>query len=242
MDCNELKQRIMADPHAAFDDEELAQCEDCRALLDEMRALDATLKQAMSIDVPPLSMPELPAIDTDNVVGLPARRRVAKAPVWLATAAAVTLAAFLGINSFVGHDHEHGAEGAIVEQIIAHMDHEPWSLVVTDVPVSDTRLNRIVPASVANVSHDAGLITYAESCEINGNVVPHLVIQGENGPVTIILLPDEKVDASTPFEGGGFKGILVPVGEGSIAIIGEEGPENLNRIQEQFVSSAAWST
>ncbi len=230
----------MADPHAAFDDEELAQCEECRALLEEMRALDAQLKQAMAIDVPPLSMPELPAIDTDKVVGLPTRRRVAKAPVWLATAAAVTLAAFLGVNSFIGHDHDNSL--AITDQIIAHMDHEPWSLVVTDVPVSDRRLNRIVPASVANVSHDAGLITYAESCEINGNVVPHLVIQGERGPVTIILLPDEKIDATTPFEGGGFTGILVPVGEGSIAIIGEEGPENLNRIREQFVSSAAWST
>ena len=101
MDCNELKQRIMADPHAAFDDEELAQCEDCRALLEEMRALDAQLKQAMAIDVPPLSMPELPAIDTDKVVGLPTRRRVAKAPVWLATAAAVTSAQLMPTGSCV---------------------------------------------------------------------------------------------------------------------------------------------
>ncbi len=238
MDCNELKNRILADPSATFDEDELASCEGCKELLEEARAMDAKLAKAMAIDVPPLSMPELPDIDTDNVVGLPARRG-GTAPIWLATAAAVTLAAFLGINTFVGHDH---GDLSITDQIIAHMDHEPYSLVVTDVPVSDSRLNRIVPTSIANVSHDAGLITYAESCEINGNVVPHLVIQGERGPVTIILLPDEKTDAPTPFEGGGFSGLLVPVGEGSIAIIGEEGPENLDRIREKFVSSAAWST
>ncbi len=238
MDCNELKQRILADPSATYDEADLAACDGARALLDEVRALDEKLKPAMAIDVPPLSMPELPEIDTDKVVGLPTRRG-GKAPIWLATAAAVTLAAFLGINSFVGHDH---SGLSIEDQIIAHMDHEPWSLKVTDVPVNDRRLNRIVPASIANVSHDAGLITYAESCEINGNVVPHLVIQGERGPVTIILLPDEEVDGPSRFEGGGFSGVLVPVGKGSIAIIGEEGPENLERIQREFVSSAAWST
>ncbi|MEM9687892.1 MAG: DUF3379 family protein [Pseudomonadota bacterium] len=239
MDCNELKQKIYADPYAVTE-AELAECEDCRVLLDEVRATDAQLKQAMSIGVPPLKMPELPAIDTDNVVGLPTRR-AKKAPMWLATAAAVTLAAFLGINTFTGHDHSHD-DATLAAQIIEHMAHEPYALKVTDVPVSDRRLNRIVPATVADVSHDAGLITYAESCEINGNLVPHLVIQGENGPVTIILLPDEKVESATPLDGGGFKGLLVPVGEGSIAILGEESPESMQRIRESFTSSANWST
>ena len=99
-----------------------------------------------------------------------------------------------------------------------------------------------MPANVANVSHDAGLITYAQSCEINGNKVPHLVIQGERGPVTIILLPDEKVDEVTPLEGERFNGVLVPVGDGSIAIIGEDDPDNLKRIEQSFASSVTWST
>lgn len=239
MGCNELKQKIFADPYAVTEDD-LVECEDCRGLLKDVRAMDATLKQAMMIDVPPLSMPELPAVDANKVVALPARRR-GNAPLWLATAAAVTLAAFLGINRFVGHDHDHG-NLPLADQIIAAMDHEPLSLRVTDVPVSDRQLSRIVPSNVANVSHDAGLITYAESCEINGKLVPHLVIQGERGPVTIILMPDEKVESDTPLEGGGFKGLLVPVGEGSIAIIGEDNPDNLERIRKSFVSSVTWST
>ena len=238
MDCNELKQRILADPSADFDEAELASCEGCRELLEDVRAMDAKLKQAMAIDVPPLSMPELPEIDTDKVVGLPTRRG-GKAPIWLATAAAVTLAAFLGVNSFIGHDH---GDLSLADEIIAHMDHEPYALRVTDVPVSDSRLTRIVPANVANVSHDAGLITYAQSCEINGDKVPHLVIQGERGPVTIILLPDEKVDEVTPLEGERFNGVLVPVGDGSIAIIGEDDPDNLKRIEQSFASSVTWST
>ncbi len=238
MDCNEFRQMILGDPSTADGEAHLESCTECQAYLEDIHSLDATLKQAMSIDVPPLPMPELPEIDTDNVVGLPARRR-GKAPVWLATAAAVTLAAFLGINSFVGHDHDGLS---LADELIAHMDHEPYALQVTDVPVSDSRLTRIVPANIANLSHDAGLITYAQSCEINGNKVPHLVIQGERGPVTIILLPDEKVEDVTPLEGERFNGVLVPVGDGSIAIIGEDDPDNLKRIEKSFVSSVTWST
>ena len=112
---------------------------------------------------------------------------------------------------------------------------------VTDNPVSDGRLNRIVPASVANVNHDAGLITYAQSCVINGKRVPHLVIQGKNGPVTILLMPDEEVDAAVELEGESINGVILPVGNGSIAIIGEE-DENLSPIQENLLNSVTWST
>ncbi|MEM9400851.1 MAG: DUF3379 family protein [Pseudomonadota bacterium] len=237
MDCNELKQKIYADPNAVTE-AELAECEDCRVLLDEVRATDAQLKQAMSIDVPPLKMPELPAIDTDNVVGLPTRR-AKKAPMWLATAAAVTLAAFLGINTFFP-DTSHLP---LNDQIALVMDHDPWSMEVTDVPVSDRKLSRVVPTRVADLSHDdAGLITYARSCEINGNTVPHLVIQGERGPVTIILMPEEKVESATPLEARGYSGLIVPVGEGSIAIIGEDDPDSVERIRKGFESSVNWST
>ncbi|MEM7503868.1 MAG: hypothetical protein AAF417_17590 [Pseudomonadota bacterium] len=61
MGFNELKQKILADPYAVTDDD-LVESEDCRALLKDIRAMDATLKQAMMIDVPPMSMPELPEI------------------------------------------------------------------------------------------------------------------------------------------------------------------------------------
>lgn len=83
MGCIELKQKIFADPYAVTEDD-LAEGEDCWALLEDVRAMDATLKQAMTIDVPSRSMPELPEIDANKVVDLPVRRR-GKAPLWLVT-------------------------------------------------------------------------------------------------------------------------------------------------------------
>ena len=91
------------------------------------------------------------------------------------------------------------------------------------------------------MNHDAGLITYAQTCVINGKKIPHLVVQGERGPVTILLLPDEMIDAATQIEGESINGILLPVGSGSIAIIGER-DERLDAIQENVVNSVTWST
>ncbi len=238
MECSEFRQMIMGDPSTADGEAHIESCVECQAYLREVQSLDATLQKAMALPVPELTMPELPDIDDSNVTSITPRRR--KAPVWLAMAATVALAAFVGIRAFVPHDH--GGFDSLADEIIAHMDHEPYSRVVTDVAVSDRRLARVVPASVANLSHDAGLITYAQTCEINGKQTPHLVIQGERGPVTILLLPDETIESAQPLMGESFTGVLLPVGSGSIAIIAEDEGEDLERIQKSLMDSVSWRT
>ena len=129
----------------------------------------------------------------------------------------------------------------LADEVLAHLDHEPRSLRVTDVPVSDRRLQRAVPASMAVFDRDATLITYANPCIINGKRVPHLVIQGQHGPITVLLMPEEKVDETTPLDGNAVHGVILPVGDGSIAIIGPR-DEPLEPIQENVRASLTWTT
>jgi hypothetical protein len=178
----------------------------------------------------------LPDIDSSDVVSLPVRRRVAT-PVRLAVAATVVLAAFIGFRMIGGNV----TYPSLADEIVAHLDHEPYALRVTDEAVSDRRLAKVVPGDVANMNHDAGLITYAQTCVINGRKIPHLVIQGAQGPVTILLLPDEAIDDAVQLEGESINGVLLPVGGGSVAIIGER-DEQLDAIQESVVNSVTWST
>ena len=70
MDCVEFRQMVTGDPSTAEGEAHLESCADCRDYLEQVHALDAKLKKAMAIDVPPLSMPELPEIETGNVVSL----------------------------------------------------------------------------------------------------------------------------------------------------------------------------
>ena len=193
------------------------------------------LAKALAIDVPPLTMPELPEVDTDKVVSLGARRQMSK-PAWFAVAASVMLAAVIGVRMIgFGVSYE-----SLADEVIAHLDHEPYALRVTDEPVNASRLAKVVPASIGDMNHDAGLITYAQTCRINGKDVPHLVIQGQLGPVTILLMPEESVAEATPLDGENIHGLILPVGNGSIAIIGAR-EENLERIENNVVSSVNWS-
>jgi len=233
--CEEYREAIAANPSFDGGAAHLSQCASCQAFRKEMQALDLRIAGALALSVPEFDMPELADIDTSNVTAMPIRRF--GVPVWLAVAATVTLAAFVGFR-MLGDDLSNAT---LAEQVVAHIDHEPYAFRVVDEAVPEQRLQQIMAASVATMDHSAGLITYAQSCLINGRDVPHLVIQGERGPVTILLMPYEKISGPQAVQGENVRGVILPVGDGSIAIIGVEG-ERLESIEEQVKNSVTWST
>ena len=237
MNCEDYRQAIAGNPALEDDTGHVAGCKPCAAFRDEILTLDGRLKAAMEIDVPELSMPELPAIETDNVATLPTRRLAAMPATWFAVAATVLLGVFVGLKI----DDFGTSYDSLAEEVLAHMDHEPGATRVTNIPVSERRLMKVVSSDVATMKEDIGLITYAQSCVINGKTVPHLVVQGENGPITILLMPDETIQDAKELKGVGVEGVILPVGNGSIAIIGER-EEHLEEATEKILNSVTWST
>jgi hypothetical protein len=152
-------------------------------------------------------------------------------------AATIVVAALIGVR-FVGTDIQYETLG---EEILAHLDNEQAALQVTNVAVTDEQLSAVVPGDVARLDRSAGLITYAQSCPIRGHQVPHLVIQGEYGPITILLMPEETVTGAESIRGDNVNGVILPVGKGSIAIIGGS-RERLDRVQQRVLESVTWST
>jgi hypothetical protein len=234
MNCDQYREAISGDPSFDGGAGHLSGCSSCQAYRQEVITRDDKILRALSLDVPELNMPDLPDIETSNVVSLNSRRRFSP-PTWFAVAATVVVAAVIGIR-FVGVDNQ-----TLAEDVLAHLDGESHALVVTDVEVSDERFRSVVPARIASMNRSAGLITYARSCEINGRDVPHLVIQGEHGPVTILLMPEEKIPSALPLDGDTVHGVILPVGSGSIAIIGVR-EERLDLIEERVLKSVTWST
>jgi Protein of unknown function (DUF3379) len=245
MNCEEYREAIATDPSFDGGAGHLNECAACQQYRSDMQALDQRISRALAIDVPELQVPELPELSTskselstsksDKVVAL--HRRQLAPQTWFAMAATVVVAALLGVR-LVGTGIEYDS---LADEILAHLDGEPNALRVTDVAITAKRLNAVVPADIALMDHSAGLITYAQTCPIGGRDVPHLVIQGERGPVTILLMPEEKISGPQRLSGDNVNGIILPVGNGSIAIIGER-DERLDRIEESVLKSVAWST
>jgi hypothetical protein len=238
MNCDEYKEAIAADPSAPSDEVagHVANCESCSAYLAEMQALDDKIARALNIEVPELKIPDLPPIEDGNVTNLPFARK-SKLPTWIAVAASFALAAIIGVQ-FI--DTGPVGEYSLADEILAHIDHEPGALRVTDVAVSDERFASVVNPSVGRMDRDVGLITYAQSCVIHGKTIPHLIIQGKEGPITLLLMPDEMVEGASIIDGEGVNGVILPVGNGSIAIIGER-EENLAEIEQKVINSVEWS-
>ncbi len=242
MNCEDYREAIAADPSESFTGgaEHTAACEACSAYRAEMRVLDDTIAKALAIDVPELKIPELPPIgeDDENVVNMPFRRAPKiTTPAWIGIAASFALAAIIGVQ-FVGGGP--GSDQLLAEEVLAHVDHEPWALKVTDVSVSDERFASVVNPTIGTMDRNVGLVSYAQSCIINGNTIPHLVIQGAKGPVTLLLLPDEMVHGAVPLVGESVNGVILPHGDGSIAIIGER-EERIEEIKRRVVDSVEWS-
>lgn len=235
MDCDEYRQAISAEPRFDGDAGHIASCESCREYRDEILALDARIARALAIEVPPISVPELDDVDTSKVIGI--RRRRVSPPAWFAMAATLVIGVFLGVRVFDGA----GGEASLPEQILAHLPHESFAVKVSDVAVPAEALRSVVAADIARFDSGSALITYAHTCEINGHDVPHLVMQGENGPVVIILMPEEKVSAALPFGDGAVQGVILPVGDGSIAIVGSPG-ESFDDVERTVLNSVTWQT
>jgi hypothetical protein len=129
----------------------------------------------------------------------------------------------------------------LAAQVLSHLDHEPNALLPTNTEVAEQRLAQVVNDEVGTMDRNIGLVTYAMSCVINGRTIPHLVIQGEKGPITLLLMPEEMVSMPVPLIGESINGVILPVGNGSIAIIGQRN-ERLDDIKKRVVNSVEWST
>lgn len=238
MDKDTYQEAIAANPNVDLEDLGLTaeQRMEARAFQVEMQKLDQQIAGALSIDVPDLQMPELPEIEADNVASIQKSNKPRfTMPAYIGLAASVALAAVLGLQFFGQETYP-----SLAAEVVAHLEHEPQALEITTRPVGERRLASVVNDNGVALDNDVGLVTYARSCVINGKTVPHLVVQGESGPVTLLLLPDEKIDGAVSLEEHGVNGVILPVGDGSIAIIGER-EESLDEIEEQVIDSVTWT-
>jgi len=229
MNCLEYRQICGAEPNhqaEAFAEHE-AQCEGCQAFAAGTRELDERIRQALMIDLPGRSAaaPEQPAV--------PSRRRWQ--PARLGLAASLLAAVGLTVGVWLSLPPP-----ALAEAVTGHLSHERNAWQTTDNPVAREVLDAVLKDGEIEFRQGFGLISYARTCSIRGHDVPHLMIQGERGPVMLLIMRDEKIDHAIPLRVDGYEGLILPVGEGSIAVVGREG-EALEPLTEQISRSVDWS-
>jgi hypothetical protein len=216
LDCRHVRIAIGGDPHDLTADvrEHLAGCAGCRQFQAETLALDGRLRAALELPLAKFRKPP------------PSRVRR------FALAASFMLAALFG-----GAFWMVGSQNALAGELVEHVKHEGGSWASQEV-LSGSALSRVLQQ--AGVKFDSSMpVIYASACPFRGHRVPHLVVQTADGPLTVMLLENEKLRARQEFSEDGYRGVLVPAGTGSVAVLARGGDVPAD-VANQLVSGVRW--
>lgn len=198
MDCKHVRLAIGGDPRnlPAGVAQHVAGCPTCQKFLAETLAMEDRLKAALELPLHRFRSPKQAAV--------PGRR--------FALAASLLVALLVGGGAWLLRP-----QPALAHQVVEHLREEPGSWAL------QRRLTADEIAAVlsrASVHFDASMpVTYASPCPFRGHVAPHLVLQTDQGPVTVMLLSHEKVARRETFIEEGYEGVLLPAGEGAVAVL-----------------------
>jgi hypothetical protein len=230
MDHSQYRSATMADPHDPDPDlrAHRESCAECRAFTEQLLRFEARLERALLIDIP-----------TKPVV-LPFAGRAQGPRRWMAMAASLLLALVVAAGVWLTLPQR-----SLAAAVVAHMAGEPDAWQLTDVPVPDADLNEVLKDSKLRLKPAAGVVSYASSCSFRGHKVPHLVVQTQSGPVTVMVLVHEAVRNPKQFDEQGYRGTIVPVpGHGSIAVLmrgTSSGSGDVERIAARVSDSIVWT-
>jgi hypothetical protein len=224
MQCLEFHRLAGADPQHLPEQARVHAegCPQCAEHLRRLRAFDERIRAALSVPVPAAHGPR-----TATPAGGLDRRR------WMALAASIVAGVLVGTLLWVGSPRD-----SLARDLVEHVAHEPQALA-SPVPADADTVAQVLERGGIRLRPDFETVSYANSCEFRGRTVPHLVVQTDRGPVTVMVLRNEKLTAVTHFDEQGYSGSIVPAGPGSIAIIGAAGTD-LAQVTSRVLEAVTW--
>jgi hypothetical protein len=196
----------------------LAGCSACAAFAAEMAALDARIRQALEVPVPPAARSAPTAASARRGAAGAIARLLGSGPHrWAALAAGGLFAAIIATALWSAYPRE-----SLAGALVGHMSHEPDSWA-RSAPVAPDALAYVLGRAHVQLDPGAPLVSYANSCWFRGWFVPHLVVQTGHGPVTVMVLTHERVGAKMPIDSGGYRGVIVPAARGALAVLARDG-------------------
>ncbi len=218
--------------------EHRATCHDCNLYTQRLLRFESRLERALGVAVPAQGESAAKAVARERGAVIARLGRIARVgwPWRPALLLALVVAGGLWLSV---------PGPSLAADVVTHMAGEPQAWRRTDVPVPAPALEDVLRNSRLRLGAGAGMVSYAASCEFRGHRVPHLVVQTESGPVTVMVLVHEHVPKSVQFDEQGYRGVIVPVpGHGSLAVL-TRGPttdlSTVEHIASRVLDSIVWT-
>lgn len=235
MDELEFRRRIMSDPKQR-DADIMAAINSSEAnskFADEVIDLDSQIAKAMKVDVPEgladrILFNQSSQIEESNIVRPNFARRA------MAMAASIAFVAGLLVGQVNwGNIVVSPAQASLADTAIQHVEHEKPFVGQLDEQATASQVNsKMAPFEY---QFDGGFpyhVYYLNHCGFGENNAVHILFRGEKGKVTMFLTKMvSKEDAN--FNKDGMTGVIVPLGDSSMIIVGDEG-EDVSKIAKDL--------
>jgi hypothetical protein len=247
MNCDDFRHQLLVDPNCKDAEfvHHAANCPDCAPEARRALAFEAKLHTALAAETRRHRIP------TAKPVEFSAHR--AQGRRIIAWAIVGTLILGLGFNLWSGGGIDRGLGPIVVTAstagtplataILDHIDSEPAALAAEH-PVPEPTLALLLVSTGITIAPRAlgpelRPVRYAARCSLRHRDVIHLVLTGETGPVTLLLMPNEPVARAERIRSGRLEGLIVPAGRGSLAIVGEP-EETVTWIARRIQGEILW--
>jgi Protein of unknown function (DUF3379) len=229
MDHAQYRSAVLTDPNDPNPELRVHRqsCTECQVFTEKLLGFESRLTRALRIEV------------SAEVVALKLRRDRFSGARFMALAASVLFGAVL-----VGTIWVAVPSRSLAAAVVAHMAGEPdaWR---TEAAVAAPELDAVLQDSKLKLMPQVGTVSYASSCAFRGHVVPHLVVQSDSGPVTVMVLVHEANAQPKKFDEHGYRGVIVPVqGHGALAILMQDphaDAATVERIAAKVRESIVWT-
>ncbi|MGD8170026.1 DUF3379 domain-containing protein [Vibrio sp. TRT 21S02] len=234
MDDLEFRRRIMSDPKKRDNDilEAIRSSEKNSKFVDDIMDLDAQIAKAMNVDVPDDLADRILFNQTsapENNVVKPNFARKA-----MAMAASVAFVAGLLVGQINwGNVIVSPAQASLANTAVQHVLDENAFIAPLDEQVNVSQINAKMQPFAKELDNDFPYhVYYLNHCGFGDSHAVHMVFKGVEGKVTLFLTPTPS-KSTFDFEKQGMSGIVEPVGNNSMIIVGEQG-EDVAKIAERI--------
>ncbi len=237
MNCLEFRRVCLSDPYTGSEDftAHRSACRECARFAESVDVFDKKLRDAINIPIPGDLATR---VKLRQVIG---EEQAQRSRPWRWALAAgvfitVSLSGFFGYQVYATNEYIKQLQVAVLH----HVDSEPEFLRIEG-KQPEEKFRRVMAAFGADVLADIRQIRHADVCAMNKKPIAHSVFNGETGRVTVLYIIGKRIRDETPMESDSRHVLLIPVGQGNLAIIAPQG-EHLDPLVDQLKQSIRWST
>jgi hypothetical protein len=234
MNHSEARLLIGAEPHSVPAElaDHLKNCPECAQFQREMLSLEERIGCALR-DGPIGGLGAAPVASVTPIANARGAAQRKLANVWSGWALAASVAVVSVLVIWALHP-----TNTLAHDVVTHVEGEAYSWHGTE-PAPPRLVSQILANAGVALDMGSDKVTYAQSCLFRGHTVPHLVVRTARGPVTVLILRNEKVKDRMRFHEDGMTGVITPAPHGSIAVLAQ-GDADVDAAAQQIQKSVRW--